>query len=307
MKNNPKELTENIKKEAKHYYKWKNMIIRYVIIWFLLIVIILQFLLPGWLWNPQKEDTNIYYQNSGEIEISFLQEDKSDFLQDWYSKIYLDYFISKFSENTDYLKFLYKKNITFLDYLDKELQEENIPNEFKYLPILSDSVNPFWDLNIQAINKYWIRIDEYVDERLNFEKSSDVAIEYLQYLYDEFKDRDLVLIAFFVWDDELKSTMMQQDQKEFENLYLPENILNKYYQIMAFSYIMENLSSFIETTNLYPYSQPNFSYENEKEIDDLIKRSQKEWYSYKTIKKLNPRILWNSISKGRREVKVPKQ
>jgi hypothetical protein len=38
----------------------------------------------------------------------------------------------------------------------------------------------------------------------------------------------------------------------------------------------------------------------------LIKRARKNKYSYKEIKELNPRILWNSLPKWKREIIINK-
>ena len=56
-----------------------------------------------------------------------------------------------------------------------------------------------------------------------------ILLEYVKYLYNNFDDDRLVVIWYFMWLDNLKILMMEQSQTDFEKLYFPPNILEKYY------------------------------------------------------------------------------
>jgi len=44
--------------------------------------------------------------------------------------------------------------------------------------------------------------------------------------------------------------MMSQNQIEFENLYFPKEILERYFDVMAYKYIFENITEYIDTKNV---------------------------------------------------------
>jgi hypothetical protein len=48
---------------------------------------------------------------------------------------------------------------------------------------------------------------------------------------------------------------MLQDQTEFENIYFPDEIMDKYFEVMAYKYIVENISNYIEIKDITKYPQ----------------------------------------------------
>ncbi len=301
MPNKAKEKVEEIKQETKQYYSWKNMIPRYIFVWFLVVLLWLQFFLPR---NWDNSDIN-------EIEKNDIEEINNDliFLKKqintdnvYYDKAYADIISSK-----PELSFLYKKSLSILPDLEQKLEKQKIPTDFKYLVLLNDLEKPIWELSYEAIDKYWLIINKEIDQRLNNEISTNLTIEYIQYLYDLFEEWDLVLMWYFIGWNNLKQIMMNQDQKEFTNLYLNSELIYKYYKVAAYKYVMENISDYIDIENIKPYPELETKTLKLWETKDISKRAKKEWYTFKEIKNLNPWILGNSLPKGRWEIEVYSQ
>lgn len=90
----------------------------------------------------------------------------------------------------------------FEEYLDKY----NLPLELKYLAVVESALDPLaqstsgakglWQFLYQASRLFNLRVDSYVDERCDPVKSTDAACQYLKYLFDNFKDWNLVLAAY---------------------------------------------------------------------------------------------------------------
>ena len=298
------ETVENVKTEAKEYYKWKNMVVRYIILWFLVILLVLQFILP------HKKNRNesveeltpesIEAENIEEITFNFLWDEISLSKMDSDTKIKFDKILKKLQSDIDY------KYILSQYYLPEvyNIFKDQIPIEFSYLAILNDFQQPYWQMEKDLREYYWLIINSDVDETLNIKKVSEAAAMYFSDLYKKFKDWNLVLIAYLMWTDELEQQMNLQWVKHFEDLYITNDIKEKYLQIMAYSYIFQNLDEFINTDNLSLYESKSTERISVSEIKDLVKWAKKNKYSYKDIKELNPWILWNSLPKWKREILV---
>ena len=299
------ETVENVKTEAKEYYKWKNMVVRYIILWFLLILLVLQLILPhkknrnGSVEEPSAE--TIETENIGEITFNFLWDEMNLSKMDTDIKIKFDKIIKKLQSDIDYK---YTLSQYYLPEVYETFDKYNVPVELSYIAIINDFQQPYWQMEKDLREYYGLIISRDVDETLNVKKVSEAAAMYFSDLYKEFKDWNLVLIAYFMWSDELENEMDAQWVKKFEDLYIKNEIKEQYFQILAYSYIFQNLDEFIDKDNLSLYEQKSTERVSVSDIKDLVKRAKKNKYSYKEIKELNPRILWNSLPKWKREILV---
>lgn len=301
------ETVENVKTEAKEYYKWKNMVVRYIILWFLVILLVLQFILPH---KKNKKDAveesnqeTIATENTEEITFDFLWNETNLSKMDSDTKIRFDKIIKKLQSDIDYK---YTLSQYYLPEVYETFDKYSVPVEFSYIAILNDFQQPYWQMEKDLREYYGLIISTDVDETLNVKKVSEATAMYFSDLYKKFKDWNLVLIAYLMWTDELEQQMNLQWVKHFEDLYITNDIKEKYLQIMAYSYIFQNLDEFIDKDNLSLYEPKSTERVSVSDIKDLVKRAKKNKYSYKEIKELNPRILWNSLPKWKREILVNK-
>lgn len=300
MNNKTKKTIETIKEEAKNYYKWKKMWPRYAIIWFLLLIIVLQFILP-------KQKKILVDEQVAEITWDITEENQENVFNFLWKDMDLDMnfekSLVKILDKRNELLFIYKYKTDILNKLWDELKEKDIPEEFRYFILLNQDENtifPFeWDLNDNLI------VDEEINERLNYYKSLDNFVEYVKYLYNNFDDDRLVVIWYFMWLDNLKILMMEQSQTDFEKLYFPLDVLEKYYNLMAYAYIYNNILGYIDIEDVSVVEYPETWKVRAWEIKDLVRRAKKAKYDFKLIKELNPWILQNSLPKWKREITVP--
>lgn len=299
------ETVENVKTEVKEYYKWKNMVVRYVILWFLVILLVLQFILP----HKKNRNESVEELTPESIEAENIEEITFNFLWDEISlskmgsdtKIKFDKILKKLQSDIDYK---YTLSQYYLPEVYETFDESKVPVELSYIAILNDFQQPYWQMEKDLREYYWLIINSDVDETLNVKKVSEATAMYFSDLYKKFKDWNLVLIAYLMWTDELEQQMNLQWVKHFEDLYITNDIKEKYLQIMAYSYIFQNLDEFIDKDNLSLYEQKSTERVSVSDIKDLVKRAKKNRYSFKEIKELNPRILWNSLPKWKREILV---
>lgn len=302
-----KKVLDNIKTEAKEYYSWKNMIVRYVILWFLVLLLVLQFILPHK--KNEKKQAEELVQNLWEIEttetvsFNFLGENLDLSKMDSDTKIKFDKVLKKIQNDLDY-------KYTFSQYYLPEVYEifnkYDVPVEFAHIAILNDFQQPYWQMEKDLREYYGLTISSEIDETLNVKKVSEATAMYFLDQYKKFKDWNLVLIAYFMWSDELEDQMDLQWVKSFDDLYISNDIKEKYLQIMGYSYVFQYLDEFVDVDKLSFYEKNETITVTLSETKDLIKRARKNKHSYKEIKELNPRILWNSLPKWKREIVVNK-
>ncbi|MFY7912864.1 MAG: LysM peptidoglycan-binding domain-containing protein [Emticicia sp.] len=116
---------------------------------------------------------------------------------------FVDYFIYKKPSFTK--KMLERKNFYF-PIFEKYLAKYNMPDELKYLSMLESGLNPkaishakavgLWQFMKPTGKDFGLRVDEYVDERMDIEKSTEAACKYFRQLYNIFGDWELVLASY---------------------------------------------------------------------------------------------------------------
>lgn len=89
---------------------------------------------------------------------------------------------------------------------EKEFDRYNIPMELKYLSIVESALNPrarsragatgIWQFMYETGKVHGLEVNSYVDERMNPEKATQAAAEYLSRLYKIFGDWNLVLASY---------------------------------------------------------------------------------------------------------------
>lgn len=89
---------------------------------------------------------------------------------------------------------------------ERELDNQNIPLEIKYLAIVESALKPraksrvgatgLWQFMFSTGKMYGLDVSSYVDERSDPIKATVAASKYLAKLYDIFKDWDLALAAY---------------------------------------------------------------------------------------------------------------
>jgi len=89
---------------------------------------------------------------------------------------------------------------------EQSLDKEGLPLELKYLPVIESALNPvarspkaaqgLWQFIPSTGKMFDLEINSLVDERNDPHKSSDAAAKYLKYLYDIYKDWNLVIAAY---------------------------------------------------------------------------------------------------------------
>lgn len=217
-----------------------------------------------------------------------------------------------------YQLFLYiKRYDLYIPYIEEKLKENNIPDDFKYLAIAesglrndalsSASAAGIWQFIPETWDRFGLQIDDYVDERYNFEASTDAAMDYFKVLYNKFNDRTLVAASYNRWENGIQKALDNQWVDNYYDLYLNEETSRYVFRILAIKYIFKDYEKkklVIDHLIWEKFLSPKIITVEVKKIDNLVEFAKSYKQSYSIIKLLNPWIIWDSLPDWKWEIKV---
>jgi membrane-bound lytic murein transglycosylase D len=206
-----------------------------------------------------------------------------------------------------YTRMIIQRMNLYFPLFEKYLAEYNLPDELKYLAIIESGLNPraisraravgLWQF-MSATGRYFgLHIDWYIDERMDPEKSTRAACQYLKQLYGMFGDWELALAAYNSGPGNVKRAIRKAGyKKSFWDIYpyVPRETRSYVPQFIAITYTMNYLSEhnfIMDEQEAFPLSDtlrikkylhlPTLAKLTETCMDDIIK--------------LNPSIQHNAL------------
>ena len=162
-------------------------------------------------------------------------------------------YIKKLSSliNLKYINRNYRRSDIFRDYLFKKLQKKKMPLELFYVPMAETNFNPFAVSRSNAVGMWqfssksagpWLKLNENVDERMDFVLATDAALEKLKYNYEELGDWLLALAAYNAGLYKIKKLIKDNNGiKDFwfyyDNSLIPIETKDYILKILSYSYI----------------------------------------------------------------------
>ena len=116
----------------------------------------------------------------------------------------------------------------YLPMVKKIVKDNGLPTELSYLFLLESGADPearspanalgMWQFMPATARSYGLRVDSYVDERLDPEKSTKAALLYLKDLYGMFGCWRLALSAYNSGENKLNKVLCQEDATEYDDI-----------------------------------------------------------------------------------------
>lgn len=159
-------------------------------------------------------------------------------------------FINYFTiRDRDYTRMVLRRTDLYFPLFEKYLALYNLPSELKYLSIIESGLNPRAISRVRAVGLWQfmsgtgrylgLHNDWYIDERMDPEKSTDAACQYLTMLYAMFKDWPLALAAYNSGPGTVKKAIRRSGyKKSFWDVYpyLPRETRAYFPQFVAMFY-----------------------------------------------------------------------
>lgn len=145
----------------------------------------------------------------------------------------------------------HKRSHQYFPYIESYFADSGIPDDMKYLAVAESGLQydalsqagarGIWQLMPDTARQYGLRVDKYIDERLNFERSTRSAAAYIVALKKKFGTWTLAAAGYNRGLSGLQRDMdSQPTAKSYYDLVLNPETGNYIYRVVAIKYLMEN-------------------------------------------------------------------
>jgi membrane-bound lytic murein transglycosylase D len=234
-----------------------------------------------------------------------------------YKKKHYDFWINYYTKR-DAARFKrhVKNGVKFKKIVEKVFEEEGLPKDLFYVGLIESGFNTHIRSRASAVGpwqfikgtavRYTLRVDKQIDERRSIYKATYGAAQYFKDLYNIFGSWELALCAYNAGEYRIINAIRKGNTRDYKALVskklLPKETIFYIPKVVAAKKLFQSVSKQIKST------EAKF-YENVKEIEvekpiSLKKISRKTKISRKVLKKLNPDIRWDFVSKRRKGYKL---
>ena len=142
-----------------------------------------------------------------------------------------------------------KRAARYFPVIEPILKEQNLPNDFKYLPIIESNLanvtspagaKGYWQFMTETGREYKLIIDDEVDERYNLSKATLAACNYLKNAKDSVGTWMLATAAYNRGIGGLKSDMKWQKATHYFDMDMNGETARYLLRFIAIKLIMEN-------------------------------------------------------------------
>ena len=212
-----------------------------------------------------------------------------------------------------------KRSKRYFPYIEARLREKGLPEDLKYLAVIESALMRYsysqkgavgsWQFIDGTAKRYNLRVNEWFDDRLNFSKSTDAAIDYLRYLYKTFDSWTLAFAAYNCGEERIKREIREQGVNNYYKLNLPLETERFVFRILAAKIILSDPEN-------YGFHLDEDEYYHPVEFDEVwidipfnvrirvIAEAANSFF--KEIKELNPEIRGYYLPQGKHLIRIPK-
>jgi len=224
---------------------------------------------------------------------------------------FINYFLIRDREHT---RNVLRKKEVYFPLFEKYLAENNMPEELKYLSVIESALMPqavsraravgLWQFMSYTGKHVGLKIDWYVDERMDPDKSTQAACKYLSQLYTIFHDWELALAAYNTGPGNVRRAIRKSGgKKTFWEIYpyLPRETRAYVPQYVAMIYALNHAPEhnlFVDATEEMMRND-TLKVNGYLHIETLAKLTGS---CLDDFRKLNPSILHDVLPDGREHV-----
>ncbi|HEX7456866.1 MAG TPA: lytic transglycosylase domain-containing protein [Ginsengibacter sp.] len=167
-----------------------------------------------------------------------------------------------------YLEQMKARALPYFNLIDGILSQYGLPKELKYLAVIESDLKSNalsnagargpWQFMTYTAKDYGLKVNQFVDDRTDYYKSTHAAAKYLLSLYKNFNDWLLVIAAYNGGPGRVYTAINKSGSRNFWKLqyYLPEESRNHVKKFIATHYVMETAGSNFNYTSLNGMSGP---------------------------------------------------
>ena len=207
-----------------------------------------------------------------------------------------------------YLKLWLKRSYRYFPLMKEIFESKALPKELLSMSLVESGLSSqavssaqavgYWQFIRPTAREFGLTVNHWIDERKDFEKSTQAAAEYLSKLYIEFEDWLLAMAAYNMGENRLRKLIKKHKSINFWELYkkadFPRETALYIPKILAVNHILKSPSAYglNEFIILMPYKFDIFFIPGGiplKKLSVEIKSTLEE------LKKLNPALKKHKI------------
>lgn len=225
---------------------------------------------------------------------------------------FIDFFMRR---RPSFTREMLEKKDFYFPVFEKYLAKYNMPDELKYLALIESGLNPkavsraravgLWQFMTPTGREQGLLINDYVDERMHIEKSTDAACRYLRTLYGMFHNWELALAAYNSGPGTIRRALRRSGKSDYWEIhnFIPKDTRTYVPQWTAIAYMMNYSTDhniFAENI-LYPIESKSIKING---YLDVKKFCELTFVSYDEIQLLNPHILLDKLPPHTRNLEI---
>ena len=216
---------------------------------------------------------------------------------------------------------LLKRANKYFPTIEKILQEEGVPDDFKYLAVIESALENvrspkgakgFWQIMPGTAREYGLEVNSNVDERYHIEKSTRVACTYLKKAKKRLGSWTLAAASYNRGMYGTDRLLEKQITDNYYDLLLNNETSRYVFRILAVKEIMSNPQRYgfiYDEEDLYQ-PIPIKKIGLDTAITNIAKFAKAQSVNYKIIKIHNPWLIQNHLNNKSRkyyEIEIPEE
>ena len=214
---------------------------------------------------------------------------------------------------------LIKKSNKYFPTIERILEEEGIPEDFKYLAVIESGLanvrspkgaSGFWQIMRTTGREMGLEINSNVDERYHLEMATRVACKYLLKAKEKLGSWTLAAAAYNRGMSGIKRKLDTQQVDNYYDLYLGSETSRYMFRILAIKEIMKDPRRYgfvFQQKDLYN-TTPTRKVGLDTAITNLSRFAKQMDIDYNQLKRHNPWLLQNHLNNKSRkfyEISLP--
>jgi peptidoglycan lytic transglycosylase D len=211
-----------------------------------------------------------------------------------------------------------KRSRRYFPYIEAKLKANGMPDDLKYLLVAESSLRPlalsnkgaagFWQFIEKTAKRFSLQKKPWLDERLDLDKATDAAINYLKILYDQFGKWTLAMAAYNCGEDRVKDEINLQGENDYYRLALPKETERYIFRILSVKILLSNPKEYgfdLQEKECYlpiGYDQVTLQLPQSVPLRDIAKACGSY---FREMKELNPEIQGYILPAGVYQLKIP--
>jgi hypothetical protein len=204
-----------------------------------------------------------------------------------------------------------------LPLIEASLEEAGLPDDLKYVAMVESDLRlnvrspagaeGLWQFMRDTARRYGLRVDRYLDERRDPERSTEAAIAHLTDLHEEFGDWFLAMAAYNAGERRVSEALAEQGDIGYFDMYLPYETRRYVYRVLAAKLVYEDPGAY-GLSPMVPLHVPSYAIVEVQVRGaraDLRELAKEHGFGYAALRLANPKLGGAWLPRGTHRLRVP--